>query len=193
MILGFIDLETTGLKAEDGHRMTEIALILKELTSDGKLIERGQFSTLIDPQRSIPAEIQELTGINHALVHGCPTWDVLAPKIDKILKKVDVLIAHNVAFDAPFLGLELVRLGYDVPKVKTFCTMQNGRFATSMGNVPRLSVLCWSLDVEFDTEAAHRAIYDTEKLAEAFAVGYQRGLFVLDSGESDTKATENAA
>jgi DNA polymerase-3 subunit epsilon len=179
MILGFIDLETTGLKAEEGHRITEIALVLVELR-DGKFTPRGKFSTLINPKRSIPDFIQGLTGITPVMVSGSPTWEELSPKISKILTKVDCLIAHNIGFDAPFLAVELVRVGEEIPNVETYCTMDNGRFATALGRVPKLSKLCEVLDVEFNAEDAHRAIYDTEKLAEAFISGFNQGVFKFE-------------
>ena len=57
-----IDLETTGMTATE-DRITEIGT---QTVVDGKVIE--EWSTLVNPGCSIPAEIQALTGICNAMV-----------------------------------------------------------------------------------------------------------------------------
>lgn len=63
-----LDLETTGATpAQD--RITEIGLIRYE---NG--VETGRWSTLINPQTSIPPFIQRLTGIIRAMITGTPVF-----------------------------------------------------------------------------------------------------------------------
>ena len=90
------------------------------------------------------------------------------------------MIAHNADFDAPFIAYELLRVGQPVNQdMEVFCTMQSGRFATPLGKPPRLSELCWALGVPFNSEDAHRAIYDVDRMMEALMVGIQAGYFDL--------------
>lgn len=60
--LAIIDLETTGMPATE-DRITEIGILT---VVDDKVIE--EWSTLVNPRCSIPAEIQALTGISNAMV-----------------------------------------------------------------------------------------------------------------------------
>ena len=103
---------------------------------------------------------------------------VSSAEVGKILKVTDIMIAHNAAFDAPFLAYELLRLGQPVNQdMEVFCTMQAGRFATPLGKPPRLVELCWALGVPFVAEDAHRAIYDVDRMMEAVSVGIAKGYF----------------
>src|SRR5688572_33144603 len=66
--IAFIDLETTGTTST-GDRITEIGIVRVE---EGELVE--EWSTLVNPERSIPEEIQVLTGISNDMVRGAPTF-----------------------------------------------------------------------------------------------------------------------
>ncbi len=76
-----LDLETTGL---DPYRcgITEVSAYR---FIDGEPVE--EFTTLIDPERAIPKEISELTGITPDMIYGKPKiWT--GWKIDKKNKKL---------------------------------------------------------------------------------------------------------
>ncbi|HHF3409439.1 TPA: exonuclease domain-containing protein [Vibrio alginolyticus] len=198
LTLTAIDVETTGFEPEKGHRITEVGLIFHKLCPETlKLEELARVSTLVNPKRDIPSEVQAITGITPSMVKDKITWDELAPKISKVMSRTDIFVAHNAEFDSLFVAHELLRLGHSINEdMEVFCTMENGRFATPLGKPPRLEELCWSLDVPFDPEAAHRAIYDTEKMTEALAVGVERGYFDLASTVSkvmESKSSMEAA
>ena len=177
-----IDLETTGFNAEDGHRITEIAMVIQRYDPATKLFTPvGQFSRLVNPKRSIPELIQRITHITPDMVRECPIWEEVAPTVAKIIRATDLFVAHNAEFDSTFLGYELLRVGERLsPHTQVFCTMENGRFATPMGKPPKLAELCHSLGVEFDSNAAHRAIYDTDRMMRALNEGVVKGYFNLD-------------
>lgn len=176
-----LDLETTGFKAEDGHRITEIAMVVERFCPDSKTFTTlGKFHRLINPKRSIPIDVQHLTNITPAMVVDCPDWETVAPVVGKIIRAADVFVAHNADFDSIFLGLELHRVGEALsPHTQVFCTMQNGRFATPLGKPPKLVELCQALEVEFDTSGAHRADYDTDRMMCALHKGVELGYFDL--------------
>ena len=177
-----IDIETTGFNAEDGHRITEIAMVIQRYDPEARAFSPvGQFSRLVNPKRMIPDNIQKLTHITPELVRDCPAWEEVAPTVGRIIRATDLFMAHNAEFDSTFLGYELLRVGERLsPHTQVFCTMENGRFATPMGKPPKLIELCRSLGVEFDPDAAHRAIYDTERMMAALNVGVAKGYFNLD-------------
>ena len=74
-----VDLETTGSRAQagpDGTRdaITEIGAVK---VRGGEII--GEFATLVDPQRSIPPQIVELTGIDTVMVRDAPVISAVLP------------------------------------------------------------------------------------------------------------------
>lgn len=182
LVLAFADIETTGLRQEDGHRIIEVAVGLWRYLPGTAPRKVGKtWVQRIDPKRDIDPGAQAVHGISRASLVGSPVWEDVAPKLHKILKATDVLIAHNIEFDGPFIALELVRTGYSIPAFQTFCTMKNGRAATSMGKVPNLSELCWATGVDYDPDAAHAADYDVECTEQAYWNGLQTGLFECPS------------
>lgn len=61
-----IDIETTGGSARN-EKITEVAIYLH----DGEKIT-GEFVTLVNPERSIPYFITNLTGITNEMVEDAP-------------------------------------------------------------------------------------------------------------------------
>lgn len=182
LVVTGVDLETTGFNADKGDRITEVAMLVYILNTDTMLLTpKGKLSTLVNPMRNIPLEVQKITHITPALVKDAPTWAEVGPKFSKVMCMTDIFVAHNADFDFIFAVLELHRLGLNINEnMEVFCTMENGRFATPMGKCPKLTELCWALDVGFDDKAAHRAIYDTSMMMKAFDVGLKRGYFNLN-------------
>lgn len=185
LIIAGIDIETTGLNQEEGHRIVEIALSM-HATNDGKGFRKlGQtWTQRINPLRPIDPGAQAVHGISLDQLRGCPEWEQVAPKVSSLLSKTHLLVAHNIAFDAPFVGLELARVGLPVPSCETFCTMESGRAFTALGKQPNLGELCQALDVEYDPSAAHAADYDIDCTMECFRRGVYWGYFRVPLIES---------
>lgn len=100
--LAFVDVETTGTSpAYD--RVIEVAVIR---VSKGAIVE--EYSTLVDPERTISYHIERLTGITNRDVLGAPVFGAVK---DEILRMLDgcVLVAHNARFDYGFLKNEFER------------------------------------------------------------------------------------
>jgi DNA polymerase-3 subunit epsilon len=114
-----LDLETTGGNALR-DRITEIAAVRVE---NG--VETARWSTLVNPGVRIPQFIQQLTGINDAMVANAPAFAELAPTLLEMLDGA-VFVAHNVRFDHGFVLNELARLEIAL-KVKTLCTVRLSR------------------------------------------------------------------
>ena len=99
-----LDTETTGFKVYGGDEIVSIALLeLRGLEPTGR-----EFSTLVNPGRSIPA--------SSTAVHNICDADVAdAPLIDEVLHEVtgfigeSVLVGHHVPFDIRFLNKALQR------------------------------------------------------------------------------------
>ena len=170
------DTETTGLHQEKGDKIIEIALLTYDLDTRS-LVNR--YVQRIDPDRPIDPAAQAVHGISYEMLMGCPKWEDVADEAHRIISGSKCLIAHNLAFDAPFIAGEMLRVGKTVPLVNSFCTMDNGRWATFNGKSPKLGELCFALGVDYDPTAAHAADYDTEVLAECLFKGIDRGFYKL--------------
>lgn len=173
------DIETTGLKQEDGHRIIEIALsvwAVDTATGDRRRLSKPYIQR-IKPDRAIDPGAEAVHKISLAMLRGSPDWKTVAPVVSKIIQKTDLFVAHNAQFDAPFLALELVRAGLPMPTFDVYCTMDNGRKATAMGKVPNLGELAYACGIDYDSEEAHSALYDTEILEKCYWYGVDQNLF----------------
>ena len=101
----YLDLETTGATPLS-DRITEIALVRFE---NG--VEVSRWQTLVNPEKSIPAFIQQLTGITNEMVANAPTFSEVAGTLADYLDG-SVMAAHNARFDHGFLKSEYKRLGH---------------------------------------------------------------------------------
>ena len=176
----FTDIETTGLKQEDGHRIIEVACGLWEY-EPGTNVRRKIGKTWvqrINPMREIDAGAYAVHGISLADLRGQPKWEEVAKKVHKLLAFSDIAVAHNgLGFDMPFIAMELIRIGMKVPSIKVFDTMLEGRQCTAFGKVPNLGELCWANGVDYDPESAHSAAYDVEVMEQSYWNGIENGLF----------------
>lgn len=171
-----LDTETTGLEVEKGHRIIEIAMLTYDLDTR-KLVD--SWVQRIDPERSIDPDAQAAHGIGYAELVGQPKWEDVAPEVARRLAGADLLVAHNMGFDGPFIGSELMRVGLEVPNVHSLCTMENARWACPDGKLPRLGELCFALNVAYDSAKAHAADYDTTVTMDCFFKGLDRGFYEL--------------
>ncbi len=105
-----VDVETTGFDASR-EAIIEVAAV----TFRGQDI-LDEFSTLIYPQRDIPAEITRLTGITNEMVEDAPTMTSVRSRLRPILGS-NALVGHNVDFDLAFLNE--ARLGIGNQRVDT--------------------------------------------------------------------------
>ena len=98
------DIETTGINAVN-DRMTDIGAII----FSGSDIKKT-FNTFVDPQRHIPPDITELTGIRDSDVKGAPLEkEAMEMFIDFIGDRP--IIAHNAHFDVGFMTAAANRNG----------------------------------------------------------------------------------
>ncbi len=97
-VVVIVDVETTGLD----HRRDEVIELgmLRFEHRDGDVLRvTGAMSALREPGTSILPEITRLTGITPDMVMG---HRIDADAVADMLAGVDLVIAHNAAFDRPF-------------------------------------------------------------------------------------------
>lgn len=98
-IVAIIDTETTGLDSSSDE-VIEFAGIAFSYSYDGLLINPLDFISQLQESRSpLREEIVQLTGISYAMIKG-KSFDIGA--IENFIQSVDLIVAHNAAFDRPF-------------------------------------------------------------------------------------------
>jgi DNA polymerase-3 subunit epsilon len=117
--LAFVDLETTGANAAY-HRITEVGIV--RLLND-ELVE--EWSSLVNPECSIPEYIEAFTGISDEMVAGAPRFSEIAALVYEKLQGA-VFAAHNARFDYSFLRSEFRRLGMRF-SAEVLCTVKLSR------------------------------------------------------------------
>lgn len=153
-----VDIETTGANKK-GNKITEIGIII---TDGVDILE--QFSSLINPERSIPTHITYLTRITNAMVQDKPKFYELAKQIVEITKDC-IFVAHNVFFDYNFLRSEFQELGFNFQR-KKLCTVRMARKAFpglqsySLGNLTQ--------HFSITHQQHHRALDDAKAAYELF-------------------------
>lgn len=150
-VFAIIDVETTGGTARF-ERITEIAIVLH----DGEKVV-DTFSTLINPERSIPWGITQLTGITDEMVARAPKFYEVAKQIVQMTEDA-VFVAHNVSFDYSFVREEFARLGYTFSR-KQLCTVRLSRKV--FPGLPSYSLSNLKRHFGIAAERSHRALDDT--------------------------------
>ncbi len=155
-----LDTETTGL---DSARESIIELALLRVNID---IATGQpvgkvevYDELEDPGKPIPAEVTHITGLKDADVRGHRLDEA---RINALLEGVDLVIAHNAAFDRPFVERRLPQFS-QLPWACSFADIDwkaQGRSSAKLESLAQ--ALGWFYD-------AHRAEMDCHALLAVLA------------------------
>ncbi|MFQ6229156.1 DEDD exonuclease domain-containing protein [Nocardia sp. NPDC002869] len=148
-----VDLETTGTSPAD-DAITEIGAVK---VRGGEVL--GEFATLVDPGRSIPPAVVQVTGITTAMVRAAPPIDAVLPGFLEFAAGA-VLVAHNARFDMGFLKAAAARCDTPWPRAQVVCTVRLARRVLGRDEAPsvRLGVLAQVLGAS--TTPTHRALDD---------------------------------
>jgi len=149
--LVFIDTETTGLRPDIGHRVVEVAA----LRTIG-LEKAEEFSSLINPQRTLDPGAMAVNGITPEMIADAPLFADIVPQLNKLLDGA-VIVAHNAPFDMNFLASEYAIAGQSFAPDVILDTLMLARRqyyfpSNSLGNIART--------LNIPTPDAHRALGD---------------------------------
>lgn len=147
-----LDTETTGLDANSGGRICEIAM------AGSRGGERdGFYSTILNPECHIPPDITAIHGITDEMTAKAPKFSVIALNVIDFLQG-NVVVGHNAAFDISFIEKEFELLGLKMPEVIVLDTL---KFARTHGNFSRNRLGIIAEELGFSCEGWHRALADT--------------------------------
>ncbi len=155
------DIETTGLSPLH-DKIIEIGAVKY---SGGQAIET--FSTFVNPERPISAEITELTGISNEMVADAPLPDAVLRDFQSFIEDC-ILVAHNANFDCGFIRHNFKKL-LNIPlKNKSLDTLQLARVLLPDLKNHKLGTLTDALEIKL--EHHHRALDDAQATCDIFAV-----------------------
>jgi DNA polymerase-3 subunit epsilon len=155
-----VDVETTGISARRGDRITEVAAVL---------VHRGHvddaFHSLVNPDRPIPSHITRLTGISDAMVREAPRFREIAGALARHVVG-RVFVAHNARFDWNFLSAEYGRVT-DAPldplAMVQLCTVRLAR--RYLAHLPRRNLDAVARHYGISIDGRHRAAGDARATA----------------------------
>jgi DNA polymerase-3 subunit epsilon len=178
-----VDVETTGMRASGGDRITDVAVV----------VVHGQrrelvFESLVNPGVPIPLRIAQLTGISDSLVREAPPFEQVA---DALLAALAgrVFVAHNARFDWGFVTAEVRRARAYGLEGARLCTVRLARRLVPQLESKSLDSLSQFFGLE--NQARHRAAGDAlataDLLLRLLGLARERGVQTLADLEALTQ------
>lgn len=149
-----VDVETTGINP-DRDSVIEIAIVI--FGREGVVDRYTQF---VNPNRSLPLEIQRLTGISDQDLAGSPTIGAVAADVRRRIGSLPI-VGHNIEFDVRMLaggGISLPNRQLDTYRLATLL----------MANMPSYGLNQVAISLGLDAGERHRALADAERAAAVF-------------------------
>lgn len=156
------DLETTGLNSSPvSGNMDRIIEIGAYKIENGEICQ--SFSTFVNPQRKLSAEIINLTGITEQMVAPAPTYEQVMPDFYKFCEG-SILVGHNIiGFDFKFVDYYCTKLGYILER-KLIDTISLSQELLFLSNY-KLNTVADKFNISFNH---HRATDDALATAKIF-------------------------
>lgn len=173
-----IDMEMGGLN-EQTDALLEVAAVLLDIDDSGKLYQCKSFSTHVVPfdGSNIDPKSLEFNGIDpwHPLRAAREEREALAHIFNPVREAVSsagctraILVGHNAFKDLGFLNAAAERTRIKKNPFHPFSTFDTVSLCGLAFGQTVLARAAVAAGVEWDTEAAHGALYDARKTAELF-------------------------
>jgi len=190
----FFDTETTGLEADKGDRIIEVAgveMVDRQLTG-------RHLHLYINPERASHEDALRVHGLTEAFLADKPKFAAIADELLEFLSGAELVI-HNAPFDIGFINAELKRLNRGVLTDHVTSVRDTLLMAREMfpGKANSLDALCRRLEVDNSKRQLHGALIDADLLAEVY-IRLTRGQDALlmddhgDAGGGDAHASVEA-
>ena len=174
-----LDTETTGLDANDGHRIIEIGCV--EMVN--RRLTGNDFHQYLQPDREIDAGAMEVHGISNESLIDKPRFEEVVTDLVDYLKGAELII-HNAPFDVGFLNMELKRCGRS-ETIESLSTVIDSLVMARQkhpGQKNNLDALCKRYDVDNSQRDLHGALLDAQILGDVYlAMTGGQGALLLDS------------
>ena len=161
-----LDTETTGLEAEQGHRIIEIGCV--------ELVNRRRtnrtYHRYVHPDREIDNAAEQVHGITREMLESQPRFAEIAGELLEFIGGAELVI-HNADFDIGFLNNEFRLAGHEGDTIRQRCEVVDTlalarRFHPGQKN--GLDALCKRYGVDNSGRDFHGALLDAQLLADVY-------------------------
>jgi len=161
-----LDTETTGLSPAT-ERVIEVAVTLFDLDTASPI---QSFASLI---RHDSNAAENINNIPVAALLKAPLPDQVWKMVQSLTGAADIIIAHRVEFDQPFVEAELLRSAIGKPTIPWVCSKFDLKWPkqTREGG----SLVALALEHGLGVSSAHRASTDVDILTRLFARAHELG------------------
>ena len=182
-----LDIETTGLDYNTGHKIIDIACVeISNFVPTGKV-----FQTYVNPERESSSGAKEQHGISDEFLKNKKLFKEIVPEFLKFIEN-SPLIAHNGSFfDIPFLSHELKNNNIDTINNKIIDTLILAR-KKFPGSPVNLDALCRRFDIDLGVRNKHSALVDAKLLSKVYLElkGGQQPNLILETKKKIEKIDE---
>ena len=181
-----LDTETTGLEAEQGHRIIEIGCV--EIVH--RRVSTSEFHHYLNPDRDIDSGAVGVHGITREFLLEKPRFAEVSASLLEFLRGAELII-HNAEFDVGFLNSELARAGL-TERIEQVCRVTDTwQLAKKLhpGLKNSLDALCKRYTIDNSGRELHGARLDARLLADVYlAMTGGQGALVLERAEPAGRA-----
>jgi len=172
-----LDVETTGLRISEGHRIIEVGAV--EILD--REITNTEFQKYVQPNRKV-GESVNIHGITDKFLINKPQFNQIS---DDFLSFIEgaTLVIHNAPFDLGFLNNELKIFGIK-ETIENICTVidtlaESRKKSEKQGQRHSLDALCRRFEIDDSSRTKHGALIDARILAKVYLAmtGGQSNLF----------------
>jgi len=170
-----LDVETTGLRISEGHRIIEVGAV--EILD--REITNTEFQKYVQPNRKV-GESVNIHGITDKFLINKPQFNQIS---DDLLSFIEgaTLVIHNAPFDLGFLNNELKIFGIK-ETIENICTVIDTLELSKQqrpGTMHNLDALCRRFGIDTSARTRHGALLDAQILAQVYLAmtGGQSNLF----------------
>ena len=173
-----VDIETAGFDART-DALLEMAAVIIGMNEQGLLVPLETHSCHVQPfpGANLDPKALAFNGIDpdhpfRMALDEKPALEKIFKPIRHAIKASDctraILVGHNAFFDLAFINAAVERTGYKRSPFHPFSTLDTVSLAALAYGQTVLARAVQAAGLEWDSNQAHGAIYDTEKTADLF-------------------------
>ena len=174
-----LDTETTGLSAQNGDRIVEIACVeTKDLIPTKKV-----FYKLLNPEREVSEDAFKIHGYSYERLKSENKFNQIADEFIEFINGKRLII-HNAPFDISFLNNEIIKIKkkpINLNNVIDTLELARSKFPGASNS---LDNLCKRFNVDNSKRKKHNALLDCELLREVY-------IHLIDQKEPTLSLVEN--
>ncbi|ELM3724532.1 DNA polymerase III subunit epsilon [Edwardsiella piscicida] len=191
-----LDTETTGMNQMGAHYEGHCIIEIGAVEVVNRRLTGRNFHVYLKPDRLVDPEAFTVHGISDDFLLDKPSFAEVADEFLAFIRGAELVI-HNAPFDIGFMDYEFAKLGRDLPKTETFCTITDSLVMARRlfpGKRNSLDALCNRYEIDNSKRTLHGALLDAQILADVYLImtGGQTSLAFSSDGDgtSQSQASE---